>query len=227
MGDLGSILGLWRSPGEGNGYPTSILAWRIPRTEEPGRLQSMDSRRATFTFTIAIAVVSAHSSLKMKILIEIKIGTQNKNTGFFGLTSIVISSHRLHYIYKVISLCKKCKGFKCWILSPPSFLWKQMFDQNNLVSQNLRYTLFWENSEALLDDTLWRNIRPQFSSVAQSCPTLCDPMNRSTPGLPVHHQLPESTETPTHRHIYIAKEENFQSLRSFFFCRFSSALYRG
>ena len=31
----------------------------------------------------------------------------------------------------------------------------------------------------------------QFSSVAQSCPTLCDPMNRSTPGLPVHHQLPE------------------------------------
>ena len=29
----------------------------------------------------------------------------------------------------------------------------------------------------------------QFSSVAQSCPTLCDPMNRSTPGLPVHHQL--------------------------------------
>ena len=31
----------------------------------------------------------------------------------------------------------------------------------------------------------------QFSSVAQSCPTLCDPMNRSTPGLPVHHQLLE------------------------------------
>ena len=39
----------------------------------------------------------------------------------------------------------------------------------------------------------------QFSSVAQSCPTLCDPMNRSTPGLPVHHQLPEFTETHIHR----------------------------
>ena len=37
------------------------------------------------------------------------------------------------------------------------------------------------------------------SSVAQSCPTLCDPMNRSTPGLPVHHQLPEFTQTPVHR----------------------------
>ena len=34
----------------------------------------------------------------------------------------------------------------------------------------------------------------QFSSVAQLCPTLCDPMNRSTPGLPVHHQLPEFTK---------------------------------
>ena len=38
----------------------------------------------------------------------------------------------------------------------------------------------------------------QFSSVAQSCPTLCNPMNRSTPGLPVHHQLPESTQTHVH-----------------------------
>ena len=37
----------------------------------------------------------------------------------------------------------------------------------------------------------------QFSS-AQSCPALCDPMNRSTPGLPVHHQLPESTQTHVH-----------------------------
>ena len=38
----------------------------------------------------------------------------------------------------------------------------------------------------------------QFSSVAQSCPTLCDPMNRSTPGLPVHHHLPELTQTHVH-----------------------------
>ena len=37
------------------------------------------------------------------------------------------------------------------------------------------------------------------SSVAQSCPTLCDPMNRSTPGLPVHHQFLESTQTHVHR----------------------------
>ena len=41
--------------------------------------------------------------------------------------------------------------------------------------------------------------KDQFSSVAQSCPTLCDPMNHITPGLPVHHQLPEFTQTHVHR----------------------------
>ena len=39
----------------------------------------------------------------------------------------------------------------------------------------------------------------QFSSVTQSCTTLCDPMNHSTPGLPVHHQLPEFAEIHVHR----------------------------
>ena len=38
----------------------------------------------------------------------------------------------------------------------------------------------------------------QFSSVSQSCPTLCNPVNRSTPGLPVYHQLPEFTRTHVH-----------------------------
>ena len=42
-------------------------------------------------------------------------------------------------------------------------------------------------------------IKLQFSSVAQSCPTLCNPMNRSTPGLPVHHHLMEFTQTHIHR----------------------------
>ena len=39
----------------------------------------------------------------------------------------------------------------------------------------------------------------QFSSVAQSCPILCNPMDCSTPGLPVHHQLPEFIQTHVHR----------------------------
>ena len=43
VGDLGFISGLGRSPGEGDGNHSSILAWQIPWTEEPGRLQSMGS----------------------------------------------------------------------------------------------------------------------------------------------------------------------------------------
>ena len=52
----------------------------------------------------------------------------------------------------------------------------------------------WATREAL---NVWFS-SVQFSSVAQSCPTLCDPMNCSTPGLPVHHQLPEITQTHVH-----------------------------
>ena len=40
---------------------------------------------------------------------------------------------------------------------------------------------------------------PQFSSVVQSCPTLCNPMDCSTPGFPVHHQLPELTKAHVHQ----------------------------
>ena len=43
-----------------------------------------------------------------------------------------------------------------------------------------------------------KHIQNQHSSVAQSCPTLCDPMNHSTPGLPVHHKLPEFIQTHVH-----------------------------
>ena len=45
VGDPGSIPGSGRSPGERNAYPLSILAWKTPWTEEPGRLQSMGSQR--------------------------------------------------------------------------------------------------------------------------------------------------------------------------------------
>ena len=50
-------------------------------------------------------------------------------------------------------------------------------------------------SRHLRDDSITRH---QIRSAVQSCPTLCDPMNRSTPGLPVHHQLPEFTQTHVH-----------------------------
>ena len=55
--------------------------------------------------------------------------------------------------------------------------------------------------KAMLSEKKTKNrmyILVQFSSVTQSCPTLCKPMDCSTPGLPVHHQLPEFTQTHVH-----------------------------
>ena len=57
----------------------------------------------------------------------------------------------------------------------------------------------WNNFYFLIDILFLVRHWAEFSSVAQSGPTLCDPMNCSTPGLPVHHQLPESTQTHVHR----------------------------
>ena len=51
---------------------------------------------------------------------------------------------------------------------------------------------------AILRAVVDQHIRVQFSSATQSCPTLCDPMNRSMPGLPVYHQLLEFTQTHVH-----------------------------
>ena len=53
-------------------------------------------------------------------------------------------------------------------------------------------------SDILDCEVKWAFSSVQFSSVAQSCLTLCDPMNCSMPGLPVHHQLPEFTQTHAH-----------------------------
>ena len=102
-----------------------------------------------------------------------------------------------------------------WITS-----WNQDFWRN---INNLRYTdnttLMEENEEELKSllmkvkeesekvglNSTFKKLKSlhtvqsvQFSSVVRSCPTLCDPMNCSTPGLPVHHQLPEFTQTHIH-----------------------------
>ena len=60
----------------------------------------------------------------------------------------------------------------------------------------IKITIFFKNIE-----WSWIRMKNNFCccSVAQSCPILCDPMNCSMPGLPVHHQLPEFTQTHVHR----------------------------
>ena len=67
--------------------------------------------------------------------------------------------------------------------------------QTPSVSYQLKFCLFFK---IIFKFNTFLNSLFQFSSVTQSCLTLCDPMNHSTPGLPVHHQLPESTQTHVH-----------------------------
>ena len=84
-----------------------------------------------------------------------------------------------------------------------SATWKsRTVDPNSLIApywiiciclyQNHSYPL--KKVKTLLES----NSSVQFSSVTKSCPTLCNPTNRNTPGLPVHHQLPEPTQTHVH-----------------------------
>ena len=70
----------------------------------------------------------------------------------------------------------------------------QNLHQESIVYQETTFFFAHPLESALV----YSNFIIQFSSVAQSCPTLCDPMNRSMPGLPVHHQLPEFTQTRVH-----------------------------
>ena len=72
------------------------------------------------------------------------------------------------------------------------------FSLFSIVFYLLEYILhLLENAEITVEDFVFLYV--QFSSVAQSCLTLCDPMNCSMPGLPIHHQLPEFTQTHIHR----------------------------
>ena len=104
------------------------------------------------------------------------------------------------------SVYKFCLSLRCWNLPVrrnehqdrgPQYFWYQL-----LVSWKIIFP--WTE----LGEMVWGKfkcitfivhfISAQFSSVAQSCPTLCDPMNRSMPGLPVHHQLLEFIQTHVH-----------------------------
>ena len=87
-----------------------------------------------------------------------------------------------------MAIIKKSTNSKCW--RGHLFSWAPKSPQLVTAAMKLKGT-------CCLEGKLWQT-SVQFSSVAQSCPTLCDPMDCSTPGFPVHHQLPEFTQTHVH-----------------------------
>ena len=95
-------------------------------------------------------------------------------------------------LIKLVENLKKKNGWETLdqIISKVVFQFrKSMLLQNHL---SIRTCIFIAQRREMYSSV-------QFSSVAQSCLTLCDPMNCSTPGLPVHHHLPEFTQTHIHR----------------------------
>ena len=109
----------------------------------------------------------------------------------------------------LITICQKLEATKCqsagewikksWYTHTKEYHWT--IERNELLAHAIPWMK--QKCTVTMKGADWKHIyiytSDQIRSVAQSCPTLRDPMNRSTPGLPVHHQLPEFTETHVHR----------------------------
>ena len=99
--------------------------------------------------------------------------------------------YRLSGLLLTGSLCGTKKHQRLYIYK--SYYIPQNDHQETLyVQESIMYT-----GKTLPKESM--KFHDQIRSVTQSCPTLCDPMNLSTPGLPVHHQLSEFTQTHVHR----------------------------
>ena len=115
-----------------------------------------------------------------------------------------IGAKTFRWISKLRFSCQqnKCQNFFNLNKVPTQYLQQTSYF---IVKLNIRnsFSIFRDKQKIHPLSTFVFNIvlehLVQFSSVAQSCPTLRDPMNRSMPGLPVHHQLPEFTQTHVHR----------------------------
>ena len=125
----------------------------------------------------------------------------------------ICSLDELLFLFKSITITPSAIQSQGWTFS--TWIWKALAMGNPEIKQEISKWGWWLNlclirstpilsgsSQPICPVTTEPNQdrgHVQFSSVAQSCPTLCDPMDRSTAGLPVHHQLPEFIQTHVHR----------------------------
>ena len=90
---------------------------------------------------------------------------------------------------------QRCSDLSLFCLSISVLLVLAPFLNQSRIPGSITLAIFWLLSCWM--SSAFSSV--QFSSVTQSCPTLCDPMNPSTPGLPVHHHLPDFTQIHIHR----------------------------
>ena len=159
---------------------SSISVWRIPWTEKPGRLgQSIGSRRVGNDWATNIFIYVC-----MCIYICM-----------WGLSQ---------WLSGIESVCNR--GDRVWSLGLEDPLKEGLATHSSILPQKIPWTVVPGRlhivhgvAESDMTEPTECTHMYQFSSVAQSCPTLRGPMNHSTPVLPVHHQLPEFTQTHIHR----------------------------
>ena len=179
------------------------LAWKIPQTEEPGSYSPWGRKESDTTEQLHSHSFTDYCSFIVRLE-----SRWNKSSNLSFLFKIVLAILGFHCILILQSACQFLQ--KCLL----GFLWGLHLNylQINWESTSILTLislsvykpgllsiylglLYFTQYTTLVSGKKMYISSVQFSSVAESCPTLCDPMNRSTPGLPVHHQLPESTET--------------------------------
>ena len=155
---------------------TSVLAWRIPGMGEPGGLPSVGSHRVGHDWSDAAAAAAAWYLGASQVALVVK--NPPANAGDLRET---------------------------WV---QSLGWKDSLEEGMAThSSVLALRIPWTEDHRGLQSTESQTGTTEvtymhackISSVAQWCPTLCDPMNRSTLGFPVYHQLLEFTQTHVHR----------------------------
>ena len=112
------------------------------------------------------------------------------------------SSSQVKHIHNIHHLLFKCQDTLQWCVHSPHL---NAFIDLSPYSVEVQWyasrdspSIQCQTQLVIIDHSVFHCVTC-FKSVAQLCPTLCDPMNRNTPGLPVHHQLPEFMETHVHR----------------------------
>ena len=198
---------------------SSVLAWRIPPTEQPDGLQSTGSRRVGHYWATKHACTinwCCPVSFSPTMLPHQQVMLWSAQ-GIGGFQFI-----KLHwFIFSLFPILSHFSEHFLWELGPQQLPCPSDGQPPPQLVLQFHYAWVFYTLYCIIPDYLLLELKPkiktslplledepklemtissvQFSSVAQSCLTLCDPMNRSTPGLPVHHQLPEFTETPVHR----------------------------
>ena len=165
-----------------------ILAWRIPWTEEPDRSSVLGISQARVLEWVAIS--SSRGSSQPRDWTRIFCIGRKVLYCWATWEAHICHESESEVVQSYLTLC-----------DPVDCSSSGSSVHGILQARILEWVAisFSRGSSWPMDRTQVSCITDQIRSLAQSCPTLCDPMNRSTPGLPVHHQIPEFTQTHVHR----------------------------